>query len=116
MLGMKRTIAAFLFAPVVAALLFASSAGISFALIEATAQNVIDAQLRDRAFGDALFVSEVLCAVAEIVGVTFVNVVIEGHLDGAVTIPDKVDSSGNLVIADTEVITKGTVTITVELR
>lgn len=83
--------------------------GYSVNLVRANAESVIDNVLRGRAFGASLYVSEVYDALRQqVAGLSFVNVFIEDP-------STKLDVDGNLIIAATEVITKGTVTIETEV-
>lgn len=68
----------------------------------------IDGLLRNRAFGAALYVSDIENVVRSVSGVVFSNVSIVGPVG-------KLDSSGNLVVLDSEVITKGSVGISTEI-
>jgi tetrahydromethanopterin S-methyltransferase subunit H len=87
----------------------------SEAVVETAVNTAIDGILRDRAFGEDLYESDVETAVLGVDGVVFTNVTIAGYLNGGVTDTGKLDSSGNLVVASSEVVTKGTTTITTEL-
>lgn len=85
--------------------------GYSLEQTRTATETAIDALLRDREFGVDLYISEIVNAVLLVEGVAFVNVVISGYktVAGGTTIyTDKLDSSGNLIIEDTEVITKRT--------
>lgn len=87
----------------------------SEAVVDTAVNTAIDGILRDRAFGEDLYESDVETAVLGVDGVVFTNVTIAGYLNGGVTDTGKLDSSGNLVVASSEVVTKGTTTITTEL-
>jgi hypothetical protein len=82
--------------------------GYSTEVVRTAAEAVIDGILRDRAFGDALYELDVERVVEAVDGVRFANVRITGPAG-------KLDSDGNLIVLDSEVITKGTVTVTPEL-
>lgn len=88
--------------------------GFSESLTRVSVEAVIDGVLRDRAFGADLYVSDLVCAAREVEGVFFVNITIDGHDDGMSVSTLKLDAEGNLIIDETEVITKGTVTVTTE--
>lgn len=88
--------------------------GFSQSVISATASSLLDGVLRNRKFGESLYVSDIVCLIKDIPGVSFDNITIEGHLDEGNTVTDKIDASGNLIILDTEVITKGSISITME--
>lgn len=76
-------------------------------VIIATAQTIVDDILKERNFGVSLYRSQITDPLAGLAGMQYVNV--------AITAPaTKLDTSGNLIIEQNEVITKGTVTITTE--
>jgi len=101
--------------PVVLTIRIAVFTGFSESIIAASAQAVVDSILKGRAFGQSLYVSELTCAIQDIIGVDFDNVTIVGHLSGSNTITTKLDANGNLIINNNEIITKGTVTIETEV-
>jgi len=68
----------------------------------------VDGLLRNRAFGSALYISDIENVVRSVSGVVFSNVSITGP-------GGKLDASGNLVVLDSEVITKGSVAILTEI-
>lgn len=73
------------------------------------AEAVVDSFLKDRAFGEKLYVAHVYDAIkAQVEGLAFHNVTITGPAS-------KLDTDGNLIIDKSEVITKGTVTYTTEV-
>ena len=88
--------------------------GKSETAIKQLVENVIDGILRNMLFGEDLYRSHLDLRLQSLEGVGFVNVTIDGHLVSAATVTTKV-VSGNLVVSDGEVITKGTVTVTTEL-
>jgi hypothetical protein len=94
------------------------NAGFSEIVVRTTVESVIEGVLRDRDFGAGLFISELTDAVLGVAGVGFVNVTIEGHIDSTAVVPatleTKLDASGNLIIEESEVITRGTTTVTTE--
>ena len=90
--------------------------GFSESLTRASVEAVVDGILRDRVFGASLYVSEFYCSITDVAGVAFANVTINGNLDSLLVLTSiRVDAQGNLIIADTEVITKGTVTVNTEV-
>lgn len=88
--------------------------GFSESIISATAKAVVEGILRNREFGKSLYISDIICEIKELPGVSFDNTTIDGYLDGSDILTDKLDANGNLIISDTEVITKGTITINTE--
>jgi len=84
--------------------------------IQKAVESVINGVLRDRKFGVALKESDLDKPILEIEGVDFVIVRIEGYLasDGVTVLTDKLDD-GNLIILSSEIITRGTTTITTEV-
>jgi hypothetical protein len=83
--------------------------GYSLSVAESSVRAVVDNVLRQRAFGANLYLEEVYKAIRNnIVGLSFVNV--------KITSPSaKLDVDGNLIITRTEVVTRGTVTVTTEV-
>jgi hypothetical protein len=83
------------------------------ALAAATAK--VDAVLRGRKFGQSLYVSD-LDSVDSIDGFKFKNLKIDGYLnsDGTVNV-GQMDRDGNLLIVPSQVITKGRLSISVEV-
>ena len=88
--------------------------GFSESLVTATATSVLNGILRGRAFGDSLYISDLLCDIKDLSGVSFANIVIDGFIKNSLTDASKLDEDGNLIIEDNEVITKGSITIAVE--
>ena len=90
--------------------------GFSESVTASEVETAVDGILRDRRFGTSLFTSDVIDVVLLIEGVSFVNVTIRGHIDPitSTTNGTRVDADGNLVIRESEVITKGTITIDTE--
>jgi hypothetical protein len=82
--------------------------GFSTEVVKTAALSAIDGILRDRAFGANLYEFDVESIIESVDGVRFANVSITGPAG-------KLDGDGNLIVLDSEVITKGTVTITPEL-
>ena len=87
--------------------------GFSQSVIETAVGAAVDALLRDRPFGQSLYKDNIHRKVSGVAGVDYVNVTIDGFLaPGGGTSTTGIDSHGNLIIDDSKVITKGTVTIT----
>lgn len=84
--------------------------------VQAAASAAIDSILRDRKFGQTLFESEVDDAVRGVSGVGFWNVTVNGYLasDGVTVLADKLDATGNLLVTEGQIITKGLVTLNIE--
>lgn len=84
--------------------------GFSLEQTRTAVETAIDGVLRDRAFGKDLFISDLMAVIGKVEGVAFANVVIDGYITTTVTTvaTDRLDDSGNLIIDDSEVITKGT--------
>jgi hypothetical protein len=78
--------------------------------VQKAVEAAVDTVLRDRAFGQSLFESELDAAVEAVAGVKYWNVSIEGHFDTSTstTLTGKLDSSGNLIVGIGEIITKAT--------
>jgi len=92
--------------------------GYSLEQTRTAVETAIDGVLKDREFGDSLYVSDLIQVVLGVEGVGFTNVTISGYttlLDSTVQTA-KLDSEGNLIIETSEVITKtpGAVTVTPE--
>jgi hypothetical protein len=87
--------------------------GYSSVVVQGAVAQVVDQILKDRVFGEALYLSELVCPVLKVWGVAFVNITLQGHLalDEVTVLTNKLDSDGNLLISPTEVVTKGTVTV-----
>jgi hypothetical protein len=107
--------------PAVVRVRLAVRVGISEQVTQASAATVVDGILRDRAFGASLFISDLVEPLRTLAGVAFVNVTLEGYrpVGGPTVLNDKLDTDGNLVVRDSEVITlsqtTGDLTITTEL-
>lgn len=98
----------FLIYPVIAARLGVKP-GFSLERTRTSVENAIDSLLRGRAFGLALYISDLNAVVAGIAGIAFINFEISGHktvAGGTEVFETKLDQSGNLIISKTEVITK----------
>jgi hypothetical protein len=89
----------------------------SEAVVKTAVEAVIDGVLRDRKFGVPLYESDLDDPILEVEGVDFVNARITGHLDtdGTTVLTTRLDSDGNLIILDSEIISRGTTTVTTEL-
>lgn len=90
--------------------------GYSESVTATEVETAINGILRDRRFGVSLYESDLHDAILLVPGVSFVNVDIQGHTDPQTSslTTSRLDSDGNLVIRTSEVITRGTVTITTE--
>lgn len=90
--------------------------GFSESVTAAEVNTAINGLLRDRSFGASLFVSDLHDVITLVEGVSFANVTIQGHTDPATDTLTAVrlDGSGNLIVETSEVVTRGTVTITTE--
>jgi hypothetical protein len=82
--------------------------GFSTEVVRTAVEAEIDGILRDRVFGGSLYELDIERVVEAVAGVRFANISITGPLN-------KLDADGNLIIAASEVITKGSVTVTPEL-
>ena len=83
---------------------------------EAAVVAVIEVILKDRKFGQSLYLSVLSQAIIRVSGVGFVNVTIDGSYQVPMTSPpvlntDHLDSDGNLILSDSEVLTKGNISI-----
>jgi hypothetical protein len=90
--------------------------GYVLTVVQTSVIAAIDGLLRDRKFKQSLYVSDVEDAAQTVPGVQFVNVTILGHLDrdGTTVLATKLDVSGNLIAQEQDIITKGSVTVSVE--
>jgi hypothetical protein len=89
--------------------------GFAESATKAAVETVVDGVLRDRSFGESLFISDVDYPIKLLAAVDFVNVHIQGFLNIGKVDPSKLDADGNLIISLSEIISKGTVTVTIEL-
>ena len=80
---------------------------VSEQVVKTSVEAAVDGILRNRSFGACLYESDVEQVVLAVTGVAFANVSITGPAG-------RLDSDGNLVPLDSEVITKGSVTVTTE--
>jgi archaellum component FlaC len=82
----------------------------------AAVATAVDNLLRDRRFGRSLFRSNIIDVATLVEGVSFIDATVNGSLDRDDNlVTDKLDTLGNLLVEDTEVITKGTVTLSTVL-
>lgn len=81
--------------------------GISEQVVTASAKTIVDGVLRDRAFGQSLFVSDLVEPLSLLNGIVFVNVTISGYrpIGSPAILTDLNDSDGNLIIPESQVIT-----------
>jgi hypothetical protein len=82
--------------------------GYSPSVTAAAISSVVDGVLRDRSFGVSLYLSD-FCQVIDtsVAGLAFLNVAISGYNDkDGLLLSDKLDGNGNLIIKESEVITK----------
>lgn len=88
----------------------------SEAVVSTAVEAAVEGVLRDRKFQESLYESDIDDVLLEIEGVSFVNARIEGHLDstGTTTLTSRLDSDGNLIILENEIITRGSITINTE--
>jgi len=89
--------------------------GFSESVARLAAAAVIDTLLKNRLFGGSLYRSEITDTVLTVVGVAYVNPVIVGYLTSASPITPlttKLDSFNNLIVLDSEVVTKSSVVVT----
>lgn len=84
--------------------------GFSLDVTQAAVVVVIDNLLRGRRFGQSLYLSDISDNILTLAGVAFVNPEITGtRLPSSTTVTtDKLDPQGNLIILDSEIITKDT--------
>lgn len=89
----------------------------SEAVIRTTVEAVIEGILRDRAFDEDLFESDIDRQVIQVDGVVFTNIRINGNLasDGVTLETTRLDSDSNLIVDESEVITRGTITVNTEV-
>lgn len=92
----------------------AVSAGFAENVVRLAVETAIDGILKGRQFGASLYRSEITETCLAVAGVSHVNPTINGYtVAGSATIQtDKLDGYGNLVIDESEVVTKNSVTVT----
>lgn len=101
--------------PVVLVVRLGVSQGFSESVTKTSVEAAIDGVLRDRLFGSSLYISDLTRVIVAVEGVSFANVQISGSVGtSGTTETGKLDAEGNLIIEKSEVITKGTVTVTPE--
>jgi putative intracellular protease/amidase len=83
----------------------------SQSVTETSAAAAMDGLLKGRSFGISLYRSDIHKTLLAVTGVSYVNVTIDGYLDGVSTNTTLNDSEGNLVVDSSKVITKGTTNI-----
>lgn len=90
--------------------------GFSESITSSEVNTAISGILRDRRFGVSLYESDLHDAILLVPGVSFANVDIRGYTDPTTSLLStaRSDADGNLILLTSEVITKGTVTITTE--
>lgn len=89
--------------------------GYSENVVRLAVQTAIDGLLKNRSFGVSLYLSDITDTVLAVDGVYYANPTIVGYLnpdDPSITLTTKLDSYGNLIIAQSEVVTKATVAVT----
>lgn len=101
--------------PAVITLRIGIKPGVSPSVISATATNIADSILKNRQFGANLYEGTIGAVLEALPGVVFANVRIEGYQTSSGTSPSKNDTDGNLIIEQTEMITKGSVTVNIEV-
>lgn len=91
--------------------------GYSEAVVKTAVEAVIDGVLRDRRFGVSLYESDLDDVILAVAGVAFINARIDGYLapDDVTVLVDRMDSDGNLIIDESEIISRGTVAVTTEI-
>lgn len=92
----------------------AVQAGYSENVVRLAVETAIDGILKNRAFGSSLYRSEITETALAVAGVSYVNPTINGYTTATNTAlqTDKLDGYGNLVITDSEVVSKDAVTVT----
>jgi hypothetical protein len=88
--------------------------GFSEAVVRLAVLTALDGLLKNRVFGADLYRSDITDTVLGVAGAAVVNPVIVGYYTAAdpTTQTTKLDGFGNLVVEESEVVTKGTVTVT----
>lgn len=85
-------------------------------VLSATVAQLVDGILKNRKFGQSLYLSDLIEPITDVTGIGFVNVTINGYLDtdNVTVLSSKNDINGNLIAENQDIITKGTVTINTE--
>ena len=102
--------------PAVVVLKVYSLPNYSTTLVGKAVNIVLDAILKDRPFGLDLCVSDISDPILAIKGVDFVDVDIQGNYfppSSITLVTENLDLGGNLIIEESEVVTKGATTVTV---
>ena len=90
-------------------------AGYSENVVRLAAESALDGLLKGRAFGVSLYRSAITDTVLAVAGTSYVNPTIDGYLDPddpTTVLTANLDSFGNLIVAASEVVTKGSFTVT----
>ena len=88
--------------------------GYSLSLLQSVGSTLVEGVLRGRRFRQSLYLSD-FPRFRDLQGVAFANLTIDGHYDlSGALLTTLLDESGNLVIGDSQVITKGRITVTTE--
>lgn len=74
--------------------------------VKANIESGIDAMLKDRDFGSSLYLSDLYNMVEGIAGIEYINIAISGPAT-------HIDSEGNLIVSELEIVTKGSVSVEV---
>jgi hypothetical protein len=93
--------------------------GFSEQVVAASVTSAMNGLLKSRLFGVSLYRSDIVQIVQAVEGVSFVNPIITGYLDPltpSVTLTDKIDAFGNLIINKEEVVSKGSISISTVVR
>lgn len=92
--------------------------GYAESVVKTAVESVIDGVLRDRKFGQSLYESDLDDVIIDVAGVGFVNARIRGYLDvdgvTVLTYSPPMDVDGNLITAESQIITRGTVDVVTE--
>jgi hypothetical protein len=89
--------------------------GFSEQVARLAVESVLDNLLKNRLFGGSLYRSEITDGALTVAGVVFVNPIITGYLTAdspVIPLTTKLDSFGNLIILDSEVVTKDSFVVT----
>jgi hypothetical protein len=89
--------------------------GFSEQVARLAVESVLDNLLKNRLFGSSLYRSEITDGALTVAGVAFVNPTIVGYLTAdspVIPLTTKLDSFGNLIILDSEVVTKDSFVVT----
>jgi hypothetical protein len=92
-------------------------AGFSENVVRLAALSAVDGVLKNRLFGESLYLSEITDTLLAVAGVAFVNPAITGYTTSDDPTPQtaKIDTYGNLICLSSEVVTKDSVNITTTL-